>query len=86
MPTLQGTPEIRAFIDWLSGKDDDADAAIKATARHLRAHYSGPRPCVGSSEPARWPSIEAMRNSVRWYGPNCTVAQFDIAYATFVAS
>jgi hypothetical protein len=87
MPNLKktGEPEIRAFVDWCYGKENDQDEAVAATARHVRAHC-GVRPCVGFSERLPWQSIEAMRTSVRNYGPSCSVAQFDTAYAAFVAS
>lgn len=86
MPTmLPGPAEVNALVDWLYGKENDGNASIAALSRHVRAHCHT-RPCVGFSDEARWPNVEALKTNCRHYGPNVSLTAFDSAYASFVAS
>lgn len=70
---------VNLFVDWLYGKDAQNDD-VGAVARHVSAHVRQ-RPAVGHA--ARWPDLEALKTSVRHYGPPCTVDQVETAIAAF---
>jgi hypothetical protein len=71
---------INLFIDWLYGKESNADPAIAATANFVRAHVAQ-RPAAGTTP--RWDDFESMKTMARHYGPNTTPAQIDSAIASW---
>jgi hypothetical protein len=78
-----GDSGVNFFVDWLYGKENNGDAAIAATAKHVQAHVTR-RPAAGRN--ARWPNIAAMKYAVSLSGPNVTPAQFDSALSSCEAS
>jgi NAD(P)H-dependent FMN reductase len=83
MPNLQHAPtaELKAFIDWLFANESSGNPAVAALATHTRAHAG-----TAQSGADRWPNVEALKTSVRHYGPNVSLSDFDSAYSAFLAS
>jgi hypothetical protein len=82
MPNLQHAPivEVSSFIAWLFA-NESSSPAVAALAAHARSHAG-----TAQSGADRWPDIEALKTSVRHYGPNVSLEQFDTAYSAFLAS
>ena len=74
--------EVREFIDWIYGRERDETHG--AVARFVQAHERT-RPSLGSGQPARWQTFDALRTHAAHTGPDATSAQINAAIAAFRA-